>query len=124
MYAATPLFVTTVATSKISVLCLYRRIFPIQSFRRYSLIVGIGVVIYWLICVPGNLFVCTPVQAYWEEGSSNKCMNGAAFFLALELFNCLLDVIMLSLPIRVVRGLQMPLRQKIAVATVFLLGGL
>ena len=51
-------------------------------------------------------------------------MNIALFFLLLEIFNCSLDIILLWLPLRVIRGLQMRSREKIAVGIIFLLGGL
>ena len=123
-YSSSPFSISTAATAKISVLCLYRRIFPTPSFRRKSLIVGVGVICYWITSVTVSIFGCRPIRAAWETTPHSFCVNTLAFFLALELYNCLLDVAILSLPVREVRKLQMPLKQKVAVATIFLLGGL
>ena len=123
-YSSTPFSISTVATAKISVLCLYRRIFPTPTFRRKSLVVGIGVMVYWVTSLTASVFGCRPIRAAWESTPHSFCVNVRAWFLALELYNCLLDIAILSLPIREVRKLQMPIKQKVAVAAIFLLGGL
>lgn len=115
--------VTTTAAAKISVLCLYRRVFPITSISRASLAVGLLVVACWLTSIFGAIFRCIPVQAAWQKLLPARCINFAAFFLGVELFNCTLDIIILSMPIPVIRGLQMPLRRKIQLIIIFLLGG-
>ena len=110
--------------AKISVLCLYRRIFITKSFRRNSSVVIAAVVIYWVASVLGFLTECIPVQGNWDPAVNAHCTNTAALFFGLELYNCVLDVIILCLPLGVIRGLQMPMKQKVAVGMIFLLGSL
>ncbi len=121
-YVGNPFAISTVATAKLSILCLYRRIFSTPSFRINSLIIGLFVVAYWITSMLGMLLQCIPVQGIWQKTPSSKCIDSNAFFLGLELLNCILDVAMLCLALKVIRGLQVPMKQKIALAMVFLLG--
>lgn len=118
MYVAMPFSITAIATAKISVLCLYRRIFTTQSFRQSSLMVGVGVVAYWVASVVCVLLQCVPIRKNWQPELQARCINTAALFLGLELF------IMLFLPLRVIRDLHMPLKQRLQLGVIFLLGGL
>lgn len=124
LFISLPFSVATTATAKISILCLYRRLFSTQSFRRNSFVVGIFVVCYWIAATVGASLQCQPVHAAWDIAVPAKCINFAAFFLGTELFNCVLDVVMLCLPIGVIRNLHLPRRQKFQLAIIFLMGGL
>ena len=128
LYAATAFSIATTATAKLSILCLYRRVFSTPSFRRNSLVVGLMVIAYWLASTIGAILQCLPIDANWNlrvKLSGNvRCINFAAFFLGLELSNCVLDVVIICLPLGVIRQLQMPLRQRHQLAFVFFLGGL
>ena len=79
---------------------------------------------YWISSIVGSVARCRPARAAYEILVPGKCINFAAFFLGEEIFNCLLDVIMLCLPITVVRTLKMPTQRKIQVCLIFMLGGL
>ena len=114
---------STNASAKISIVCLYRRIFPTDTLRIKRVIVMISVTIYWIVCILGCIFGCVPVKAAWTITTAH-CLDLKAFFLATELYNCILDIVILSLPISELRKLHMPLRHKIGVGFVFLLGGL
>lgn len=85
---------------------------------------GLGIIAYWLITMLGFFFQCTPIEHAWKLYYQADCINLALFFLILEICNCSLDIALLCLPLRVIRGLQMPFREKIAVGMIFLLGGL
>ena len=121
-YASTPFAISTVATAKLSILSLYRRLFSTHFFQLASLIVGVFVIIYWIISVLGFIFLCIPIQAAWQKTPGSKCVDDGAFFLGLELLNCVLDLTMLWLALKVVRGLQLQLKQKIGLAMIFMLG--
>lgn len=110
--------------AKLSVLCLYRRIFSTPSFRRSSLIVGLFVVCYWVASTVGGCLWCQPPSGVWDRRHPAKCFNFAAFFLGTELVNLILDIVMLLLPLRVIRDLHMATAKKIQLCMVFLLGGL
>lgn len=128
LYVAAAFTISTTATAKLSILCLYRRVFSTSSFRRNSLVVGLMVVAYWLAAVLGTILKCLPIDANWKSrvqiSGGVSCINFAALFLGLELANCVLDIVIICLPWRVIRHLQMPTRQKYQLAFIFFLGGL
>ena len=128
LYVATAFSIGTTATAKLSILCLYRRVFSTPSFRRNNLIVGLMVIAYWVASTIGAILQCLPIDANWnirvKTSGKLKCINFAAFFLGLELSNCVLDIVIICLPLRVIRNLQMPIRQRYQLALVFFLGGL
>lgn len=123
-YIVIPLSITTTACAKISILCLYRRIFPTASFKARSLVLLLLVIAYWISAAVGSIAQCIPARAAYDKLVPGKCINFAAFFLGEELFNCLLDIIILCLPLTVIRKLHMPRQRKIQLGLIFLLGAL
>lgn len=122
-------FVTTSITSiKISILLMYRRIFPIAEFQRHALVVGVFCVIWYFICFFINIFQCRPVRAAWQldllMDEQATCLTYGHFIIGYEISNMLLDIAILMLPIRVLRTLQLSMTKKIVVGAIFILGGL
>ena len=114
---------STTAAAKISFLCLYVRLFPVQSFQRKCSIVKVLVAIAWALWMLGFYFQCRPIRGGWDPTVTPKhCINIAALFLGLEIFSCILDIILICLPIKMIRGLQMAFKRKMAMATIFILG--
>jgi hypothetical protein len=107
-----------------SVLLLYIRIFSIRKFRVVSQIV-LGVVVAWTVAFFfATLFQCYPITAFVEPFYGKKCIDTIAFWYAGGITDIVLDFIILILPIPMVLGLQLPLKQKLAVLLLFLLGSL
>lgn len=123
-YTAAQMSVSATATAKISILCLYRRIFTTQSFRRSTAIVGLFVLAYWTTSTFGGILQCIPIQASYRKELAGKRINFTAFVLSLELVNFLLDVVIILLPCKELQSLQLPRRRKIELSIIFVLGGL
>lgn len=117
------LYCIIITFAKYSVLCLYHRIFG-KAIRRGIIAVAMIQTIWMVVCVCEGLFRCSPVQGAWDVTISAVCQNFQLIVIAAEPFNCFLDFVMVALPIRVVRSLQLPVRHKIAVSAIFLLGSL
>ena len=124
VYVSVFLSIATTAAAKISILCLYRRIFTTKTFRRNSLLLGLVVVGYWITSTFGSIFQCNPIQAAYKPSLPGKCFDYASFFLGLEIVNCLLDILILYLPIQVIQTLQMSMAKKIQLSFLFVLGSL
>jgi hypothetical protein len=108
--------------TKASVLYFYMRIFATQSFRLAGRIM-VSVVVAWTIAFFfANLFTCVPVTALVEQFYGNKCINTLPMWYTESASDILLDLIILSMPIRPVIKLQLPTSQKVAVMGIFLLG--
>ena len=122
MYAVSSMPCSTTAAAKISFLCLYVRLFPIQSFQRKCSFVKGLTAAAWAFWIIGFYFQCRPIRGAWEPSIPKHCINIAALFLGLEIFSCILDIILICLPIKMIRGLQMAFKRKMAMATIFILG--
>lgn len=117
-------YCTTVGIVKISILLMYARIFPTRSFRIAAYILG-SIVISWviaIICV--SVFQCTPIAKAWDTSLPGTCINLKDSFVGNAVPNILTDIAILSLPVRVVWGLQATLVHRLTVIAVFLLGSL
>ena len=126
LYIDTYFAVLTISAAKFSVLALYYRIFSVhRGFRRAVIAAGIVSLLWLLATLILSIWKCVPIQAAWNPLIAHaKCYNIQRVFLITETINCVTDLAIVCLPIGMVRQLQLPLRHKIALSLVFLLGGL
>ncbi|KAF2025555.1 hypothetical protein EK21DRAFT_76162, partial [Setomelanomma holmii] len=109
---------------KMSILLFYRRLSArsVSPTFRWTLRITIAVIgVYTIIFVFVTVFMCSPVSAFWASQDiknlgtdySYKCANEGAEIVANG------DFIAASLPAALCWNLQMPLRQKVALYSVF-----
>ena len=118
------LYFANVASVKISVLLLYRRIFGVKKvFRNQSLSVGIAVAIWWFSAEIANLMNCQPLWQNWASLTWNtSCFDYNTFCIATGALEVLLDTTILILPIKSILELQQPWKRRAWVLMIFLLG--
>lgn len=83
--------------------------------------------IAWLVSIFfTSIFQCSPVSKAWDPThmAPGRCIDELSFYIASAGTDLLTDVMILSLPVPMVFRLQMPLRRKLAVSGMFLLGTL
>ena len=116
----------TITTVKMSILLMYRRIFPTNSFRKLTLYVGAACIAWFVAEVLSDIFQCHPIVAAWDPKFlfSPQCINLEAYFWGISATNMILDVIILCMPLRMVWDLELPMRQKCILSGIFLMGGL
>ena len=112
------------ASAKISILLLYRRIFTTRPFRIVTLAMGVVILAWCISSVLVTSFQCDPVAAVWNFNLEATCLDPVVFSLAIALTGVLTDLIVLFLPLHMIWKLHLPIRQKIVLSMVFLLGGL
>lgn len=107
-----------------SVLFFYRRIFFItKGYQRASLAV-MAVATAWFIATQiVNLLTCQPIDSFWRRLKVGTCLNFNVMFLVTGIFDTVIDMVILLLPVRMALALQLPMRTRIAVAGIFALGG-
>lgn len=118
------LFVLVTTITKLSILLMYRRIFTTQKFKRAVLAIGLLTAATWLTAELGIILQCTPQKFLWDKLIQGHCMNFDVFFLVIGLVDLLLDISILCLPLRMIPSLKLPVRHKINLSLIFLLGGL
>ncbi|VUC27762.1 unnamed protein product [Clonostachys rosea] len=119
------LYFTTVSTTKLSILLMYKRIFSIDRSFRFQIWALIGITAgFWISMTISNLLNCIPIQYSWipSDDESKYCFNYNEYWLVCGIVECILDLVILLMPVRVVYGLKLSQGRRIAVAGVFLLG--
>lgn len=116
-----------VTLARHSILLFYSRIFatPTRTFKAmlyiaYFLNLGWGIAFFFVY-----MFQCTPIDAVWNsvQGKRAHCVNDVVndYYAVISI---IVDVVVLAIPWPVVWKLKMPVRQKVAVSGIFLLGGM
>ncbi len=110
--------------NKVSMLCLYLRIFIAKYFRRLCY-VSLAVVIGWAVgSTVATVFQCVPVAGFWNKSIDARCIHSDAFWYSYGITNIITDAIIFALPIREVSKLHLPRREKIGIMLVFMMGAL
>ncbi|KUI67161.1 hypothetical protein VM1G_02887 [Cytospora mali] len=123
MYASEVIYVPALMTTKISILLLYRRIFPSHRFNIVLWCVGGFVLAFAITATFLQVFQCTPVEAIWYTNLDRRCVDISADYIAMGTINIITDVVILCLPIPQLLRLQMSRTQKAQLMGMFLLGG-
>jgi hypothetical protein len=109
---------------KQSALFFYSRVFHTHSRAfQISIYVGHGLVAAWILfIVPISTCQCTPVSKAWDPSVPGSCLETFSWYLASAIFDAVLDLFVLLLPIPVLFRLQMKTSRKWMVAGAFMCG--
>ena len=109
--------------SKVSILLFYRRITPNRVFHIFIWVTmgcTVGLAVAGLIA---DLLQCTPIAYFWDRSSpGGSCFNQAAFYFAAAGCSVLGDVWILVLPMPVFWGLQISLKRRLVLMSLFAVG--
>ena len=72
----------------------------------------------------GVMFQCTPIAFYWDKTIDGHCINVSPFYVSVTVVNLAADVMIVTMPIPIVWGLNTSAGRKIGLTFVFVLGGL
>ena len=67
---------------------------------------------------------CAPIPAAWDPQMQDHCVAVETLFIVAEVPNCILDFVVVLLPVGAVKALQLSVRNKVSLSFIFLLGGL
>ncbi|KAL4921364.1 hypothetical protein BDW62DRAFT_197942 [Aspergillus aurantiobrunneus] len=108
---------------KVSVLLFYMRIFPSRNFHLAVWTLVFIAASYNIASVLANVLACNPVAKSWNVAiTGGYCMNRNAFYFANAGLGIFTDFATVLVPVPWLRRLQMPLRQKIAIACILATG--
>ncbi|KAJ5488846.1 hypothetical protein N7539_003736 [Penicillium diatomitis] len=109
--------------TKISVLIFYLRIFPSRNFHFAVWTIVFIAGGYSVASIMANIFSCNPIPKSWDLTiTTGSCMNRPVFYFANAGLGIFTDFATVAVPIPWLRRLQMPIRQKIAVAVILAMG--
>jgi hypothetical protein len=125
VYIAESFYVITLASTKISVLLLYLRIFPHESFRRATFAIIGMIAISTTIIFFMTVFSCDPVAFFWNRDiRGGRCLNVNKLAYANSAMSIIQDLLIVSLPLPVLWKLNMGRKKKIGVGFMFAVGSL
>lgn len=104
---------------------MYYRIFPTRSMKIGGYVLGGLTLAWWIAIVFTTIFQCTPIDKAWKPFmEQGKCIDKNKFFIGNSIPNIVADALIISLPVWEVSKVQVPRSQRVAIAGIFLLGGL
>ena len=112
------------ALIKISTLLLYLRIFPSRQFRLWLWSVGLFVVAYNGVQALCSVFECHPIRKAWDPIVEGSCIKLDLVYLICGGMNILTDLMILVAPMPTLWRLQMKIRQKLQLISIFCIGGM
>lgn len=133
----------TIVLAKLSVLFLYRRLFPSKELTIYSILVAILVLGYSTALIVVSFTQCTPLYKLWRPETPGHCINTKAAYVTTgydselqslktslssltctSAMNVITDILILLLPLRFIWGLQMKTSRKLQIVGLFISGGM
>lgn len=105
-----------------SIILLYIRIFPARSFRFTCYAVLTINAAFCIGVVFTDCLICIPFSCRWDSEGCSQCGNEILFSLFTAIFNLLLDITVVVLPMPLLGRLQMAVSKKIVLGGMFGLG--
>ncbi|KAI0010871.1 hypothetical protein F4779DRAFT_575771 [Xylariaceae sp. FL0662B] len=114
----------SLASIKLSILCLYGAIFPVPHFHWYLRAVGTFMIAWTLQGTFVTIFQCTPIEYGWNRDiPGGFCINYGVMVLVAGICNIITDFVILLMPIPLVLKLQVSKQKKRIIIFTFALGG-
>ena len=110
---------------KLSILCLYIRLFGVRKSFTYACYVQMVLIVLWVVI--GDfffIFQCSPISVGWSPTQSGgSCFKSTNLVIGTNTANVVMDFAILLTPMYSIWTLKLPIRRKILVTGVLLLGG-
>ncbi|KAK0508119.1 hypothetical protein JMJ35_009203 [Cladonia borealis] len=124
--ASSTMYGPITALTRISLLLQFLRIFvPMRTPRKLFYFVQC-LIWFNILFYTGDLFAlifrCSPQEKIWKPTVPGHCINKYVTYLRAAVANVITDIFIAVLPVKIIWGLQMPIRRKISVTAVFATG--
>lgn len=124
VFATELMYDPAIAAVKLSVLLLYRRLFPNRRFRIILWCVGGFIVCYSSIQNVMTIFDCHPIEAIWNPFVKGTCIDLNTLAIVMGILNIVTDFVTLILPMPLLWRLQISRVWKLQLMGIFLTGGM
>ena len=117
-------YASSIAASKISFLFFYWRLFKFTSIRSPIQVLLVTAAAWFIVRTPMTIFQCLPVKANWDKTVSGAhCpIDQSRFFFSSVLVHCVMDVIILALPLFPIARMRLSRSKKMGVVALFSAG--
>jgi hypothetical protein len=126
-YGANIVYKIVLMFNKISVVCLYYRIFAVSTkdFRSICHAMNAWIVASSMAFIIATVFQCTPIAAFWNRSIPGfKCFKNEPWWVSYATVQITTDFILLAMPIRQILRLSMSKAEKLGICLVFGTGAL
>ncbi|KAL1840469.1 hypothetical protein VTJ49DRAFT_466 [Mycothermus thermophilus] len=121
-YSSIVVYNVAVCLTKISILLMYYRLFS-NTILRQIIFVGLGFLGSWAVTLSILLpMVCMPVHKFWHPTAPGVCLDQLAIWYVMAGVNVFTDFALFTMPIPVIKSLNLPRRQKVLLFAIFTLG--
>ncbi|EAW21037.1 putative integral membrane protein [Aspergillus fischeri NRRL 181] len=118
-------YTLSICLTKYSILMFYWRIFGTTNIRIPIYVIFFLVTGWGLGVIFTTIFQCLPVRGFWDKSLNPHCgVDVNQFFIGNAVPNIITDWALLILPMPYIWRLHRNTTQKIAISSVFVLGGL
>ncbi|OBT94023.2 hypothetical protein VE01_07074 [Pseudogymnoascus verrucosus] len=121
-YTSQILYAVVQGLAKISLLLLLLRIFQGKRFRLFTKIFIALITCHVLAFFMVITLQCIPISAIWDLGVKGKCINPTVVVFAGAGFSIFEDIVIMLLPVRELKGLNLTLKRRLAVIFMFACG--
>ncbi|KAF2707419.1 hypothetical protein K504DRAFT_535920 [Pleomassaria siparia CBS 279.74] len=121
-YGAQVMYKIVLMLNKISMVCLYYRIFAVSSskFRMACHITNGIILVSGLVCIIGTIFQCTPISLFWDKSiEGGRCLNTTPWWMSYSVIQISIDVALLVLPVQQVLSLSITKAEKLGLSFIF-----
>ncbi|CAG8977707.1 hypothetical protein HYALB_00008734, partial [Hymenoscyphus albidus] len=121
------LYLGSLMMIRLSMLCLYLRLFPQKGFKRIIYAIIAVNILYSIAFITASVFQCIPIQAAWTRWDGivpAKCINANAVGWSSAIINIVLHAIIIILPLPKLMRLLMSWEQNIQILIMCGLGSL
>ena len=118
------IWVASVTFVRASIVFLYIRLFPTRIFREICYFVLVVNLCFFMSTVLADCLICQPISYRWDRMTGGKgfCGNQKPLDLYIGIFNLILDVAAVALPMPVLWGLRMNVGKKVMLSGMFGMG--
>ncbi|KAH1979742.1 hypothetical protein KXW88_006959 [Aspergillus fumigatus] len=117
-------YTLSICVTKYSILMFYWRIFGTTNIRIPIYVIFFLVTCWGLGVIFTTIFQCLPVRGFWDKSVNPHCgVDVNQFFIGNAVPNIITDWALLILPMPYIWRLHRDIAQKIAISSVFVLGG-
>jgi len=121
-YASIVVYNIAVCLTKVSILLQYKRLFSNRIMQQVTMF-GLCFLVAWAVALAFLLtLICQPVAAFWDTTIRGRCLDAPTIWYIMAGVNLVSDFTILTLPMPVIKSLQLPTRQKFMLIAVFCLG--
>lgn len=124
-FAVVWMYSPSVSLPKLSIVCLYLRIFTTNRYRYAAYGVCGVIILNWVANWILGLLICTPIAYNWDKTiPGGHCIDETQVLIWVSIPNICLDLAILILPMPVIWKLNTSMNQKIGLTITFLTGSM